>query len=286
MGIEEILAKIGERLEQNTQSSNIPAYNCPKCEDTGWIHYWQDGYSFSKACSCQRTKRAESLLKNSGLDSTVNTQTFTNFATEEDWQKGMKDIAISYGKAYFEALDAGETLPWFFLSGQPGCGKTHICTAICGVMMKKDIPVYYMQWITESRRLRALANDPAFDAMLWQYTDVDILYIDDLFKQPNNRDIDASTAEGKVLFEILNTRYLQNKATIISTEWDLLTDLIPVDDGVFTRVYERSKPFIYNVKRGEDRNFRLGGSRANANSWEQGTSEERPDDDAPRSVGV
>lgn len=262
LSIEEIINRIKENHGQNTTSNPI-SYKCPRCHDLGlWERQRDDGYTEWVKCECQRVREAEQLLERSGLSAEIAEKKFKTFKVETEWQRAMYDTAIEYGKAYFEAKENGGKLPWFFIAGQPGCGKTHICTALCDVMLKKEIPVYYMQWITESRRLRAIVNDPAFDSMLWQYTDIDILYIDDLFKQQGHKDIIVTDAEVKVLFEILNARYIQNKATIISTEWFLEEELMNVDDGTFSRVYERSKGFTVTIGREKDRNYRISGKES------------------------
>ena len=235
-----------------------PEYKCPKCKDLGmWQRIRDDGYSEMVICECQKVRQAERRIKNSGLAEEIRDKTFKNFSTEKDWQKTMKDTAIAYGKAYFEAKENGGKLPWFFIAGNPGSGKTFICTALCGAMLKKGVAVSYMQWVTESRRLRAVVNEPDFDEIIFPFTDVEVLYIDDLFKQRGTQQIDVSNAEAKVLFEILNARYIQNKATIISTEWYLETELMGVDDGTFSRVYERAKGFTVSIERGADKNYRI-----------------------------
>ena len=211
-------------------------------------------------CDCQKIRQAEKRLKDSGLQNEVKEKTFKNFQTETDWQQQMKNTAIAYGKAYFEARDENGKLPWFFVSGNPGCGKTHLCTALCGAMLNRGVAVTYMQWVKESRRLRGMANDSdAFDEALEPFIDVEVLYIDDLFKQQGHRELHVTDAEAKVLFEILNNRYIQNKATIISTEWYLETELMEVDDGTFSRVYERAKGFTVSIERGMDKNYRING---------------------------
>lgn len=239
---------------------DLPQYKCPLCRDTGWIECEiANGYTGVKECGCQKVRQAERRIKDSGLADEIKEKTFRNFKTDTEWQKSMKDCAVSYGKAYFKAKETGGKLPWFIISGQPGCGKTFLCTALCGAMLKKGVAVTYMQWVTESRKLRAVVNEPNFDVIIEPFTDVEVLYIDDLFKQRGRQEIDVSNAEAKVLFEILNNRYIQNKATIISTEWYLETDLMGVDDGTFSRVYERAKGFTVSIERGMDKNYRING---------------------------
>ena len=262
--IEEIIQGIKENLTQTTDSSqtlltSMPVFKCEKCHDTGWVFLDEDenGYHSVRECECVKVKAAENRIKASGLADEIKEKTFKRFQVNYPWQKEMYDKAVAYGKAYFKAKESGKKLPWFFIAGNPGCGKTHICTAICGVMLKRGVPVSYMQWVTDSRKLRAVVNEPDFDIMLEPYLEVEILYIDDLFKQPGNRTPNITDAEGKVLFEIVNGRYVRNKATIISTEWYLDSELMQLDDGTFSRVYERAKDFRFAVPRDKSVNQRM-----------------------------
>lgn len=212
-------------------------------------------------CECQKIRAAEQRIKKSGLAEEIKEKTFKNFQTDTEWQRNLKDTAIAYGEAYFEAKKNGSKMPWFFVSGEPGSGKTHICTALCGAFLKREVSVVYMQWITDSRRLRALVNDAeAFDEEIQPFLDTDVLYIDDLFKQPSHSELRATDAEGKVIFELLNRRMMLNKSTIISTEWYLEDELMAFDAGTFSRAYMLSKGFTVNIERGMDKNYRLNGS--------------------------
>ena len=65
------------------------------------------------------------------------------------------------------------------------------------------------------------------------------------------------TGNIKIAFSILNARYLMNKPTIISSEWDLINQLLPADEGVFSRVYERCKRYRVMIPRNAGNNFRL-----------------------------
>lgn len=236
-----------------------PQYRCEKCHDMG---LWEPEYGKGWVpCECQKIREAESRIEKSGLAGEIQEKTFKNFKTDSDWQRMMKEKAIAYGKAYFEVKESGGKYPWFFIAGQPGCGKTHLCTAICGAMLARNVPVIYMQWVTESRRLRGHVNDPEmFDELAEPFLNVDVLYIDDLFKQPSHRELNVTDAEGRVLFEILNRRLIQNKATIISTEWYLETELMKFDDGVFSRVHQLGRDFILSIERDMSKNYRIQGA--------------------------
>lgn len=222
-----------------------------------WEPEWGKGWV---VCDCQKVRAAERRIKQSGLEKEIAEKTFKNFSTETDWQKKLKETAIAYGEAYFEAKKNGDKIPWFFVSGEPGSGKTHICTALCGAFLKREVSVVYMQWVTDSRRLRSLVNDAeAFDAEVQPFIDADVLYIDDLFKQPSHSELRVTDAEGRVIFEILNRRMMENKATIVSTEWYLEDELMAFDAGTFSRAYMLAKNFTVSIERGMDKNYRLKG---------------------------
>lgn len=148
-------------------------------------------------------------------------------------------------------------MPWLYVGGNPGSGKTHICTAVCGELLKHNIGVKYMQWLDEARKLKAGVNDEDFEDSVSGYTAVSVLYIDDLLKQKYSPDPTFTEADIKIAFTILNARYIMNKPTIISSEWSLLDHLLPADEGVFSRVYERCKGYTVTVDRNPQNNYRL-----------------------------
>lgn len=240
------------------QEIEFPKYKCERCHDMGM---WEPEYGKGWVpCDCQKIRASERRIERSGLAKEIQEKTFKNFRVDTEWQRNLKDTAIAYGEAYFEAKKTGGKIPWFFVSGEPGSGKTHICTALCGAFLKREVSVVYMQWVTDSRRLRALVNDvDAFEEEIQPFLETDVLYIDDLFKQPSHSELRATDAEGKVVFDLLNRRMMLNKATIISTEWYLEDELMAFDAGTFSRAYMLAKGFTVNIERGMDKNYRLKG---------------------------
>lgn len=245
------------RRSQTTASCQTTTYKCELCKDTGWIQVEiAPGYTGVKECSCVKARKAEAAIRRSGLADVMNEQTFDAFVTETPMQKKIKEKAIAYRDAILQSTESGKR-PWFYIGGNPGSGKTHICTAICGDLLQSNIEVVYMQWLREARRLKTFINDPDFDESVYKYTDCSVLYIDDLFKQSYGSRPDITEADIKLAFTILNDRYLQNKATIISSEWSLIKQLIPTDEGVFSRVYERCKEYTLNIPRNPENNYRM-----------------------------
>lgn len=246
-----------ERFGVTIPSSSEPVapakYKCEKCKDSGWIDV---GNNTVRRCPCFKAREAERLLEASGLSDVIGKQTFEAFRAETQTQKRIKETAERYLKDLTEAKDSPRK-PWLYIGGNPGCGKTHICTAVCGELLKRNIGVKYMQWLDEARRLKAYVNEPDFEEEVADYISVSVLYIDDLLKQKYTDDPSFTEADIKIAFTILNGRYLLNKPTIISTEWDLLDQLLPADEGVFSRVYERCKGYTLNIERNPENNYRL-----------------------------
>ena len=61
------------------------------------------------------------------------------------------------------ALDfLSERQAWFFVGGQSGCGKTHICTALVGGFIKLGFSVRYLVWQEDSARLKAAILDGSY----------------------------------------------------------------------------------------------------------------------------
>ena len=196
----------------------------------------------------------------SGLADFVDRQTFDSFTVKTDLQQMMKDTARRYLNEILER--AGKRMdrnPWLYIGGNPGCGKTHICTAVCGELMKHNIDVRYMQWVLDARYMKYLNDPEEFDREIRQFITPSVLYIDDFLKQkyvPNPRFTDADI---KIAFAILDERYYLNKPTIISSEWDLTEQLMDADEAIFSRVYERSKGYTLAIDRKRSSNYRITG---------------------------
>ena len=232
-------------------------YKCALCQDTGWIRCEvAPGYSGVRECGCVKARKAAALLKKSGLAEALEQQTFDSFSVSTDMQEQIKSTARRYLNSLFSMPSDSPRKPWLYIGGNPGSGKTHICTAVCGELLKANVEVVYMQWLSEARRLKAYVNEPDFEGMLDRFVDCDVLYIDDLFKQTYRGTPILTDADVRIAFTVFNERYLQDKPTIISSEWSL-ESLLDADEGVFSRIYERCKGYTVTVPREIQHNFRL-----------------------------
>lgn len=230
-------------------------YHCNICRNKGYVIKLvedEDG-SFHQVCSdckCVEIRNSIMRMKRSGLKDIIKDYTFDKFEDPEPWQKAIKGAAAEY---------AQNPEGWFFLGGQSGSGKTHLCTAICREFLLAGRRVRYMLWRDDIVRIKgAVTDSEEYSKLIDQFKTVDVLYIDDLFKTGKTADNTIQKPTGadiNVAFEIINYRYNNPKLlTIISSE---LTEdeLIDIDEAIGGRIYERAKAFTIGKSR--DRNYRL-----------------------------
>lgn len=184
-------------------------------------------------------------LKRSGLLEVLQRYTLENWKEREPWQKRLADMVRKYA-----AAPEG----WFFLAGRPGTGKTHLCTALCGLLLDKGYEVKYVLWRDLCVRAKAVVNDEAaYKELVDPLKQVKVLYLDDLFKTGKGQS--PTTGDVNLAFEILNNRYNSTEQiTILSSELSV-ESLLSIDEGVGSRIYERSKDHYADLSQRE--NWRL-----------------------------
>lgn len=257
-----------EKEQRNADSYNqeegdlnkYDGYDCPICKNKGWIADIQFGFGYwsevRRPCKCQKTRQTIRRLQRSGLKNIVHDYTFDKYEDRELWQQAIKKAAIRFCE--------DEQNNTFFIGGQSGAGKTHICTAIAVKYIKKGKEVRYVLWRDEIDRIKAVVNDSEkYDALMKELKEADVLYIDDLFKDgyEDGKYKVPSAADIKRAFEIINYRYINpNLVTIISSE-RTLSELNEIDEAIAGRIAERARAAGYclNLKRDKSRNYRMKG---------------------------
>lgn len=216
--------------------------NCTKCNNTGWIIYNdKDGYETAKQCECVKQRQSLARLERSGLGGLLDKYTFDRYKADFPFQKEL----LTKAKNYLNEKDK-----WFVVLGQSGAGKSMICTAICGELLKKH-EVRFMSWLTESVKLKQNVNNAeVYEPLMEDYKNCEILYIDDFFKNEN-----LSSADLRIANDIINYRCVANKQTLISSE-RLVKDLIEIDQAIIGRMVEMSEEYVTEII-GAEKNYRL-----------------------------
>lgn len=233
-------------------------YDCKKCRNKGWIMsavQLENGTwsTESRHCKCMKVRTAIKRMQKSGLKNIIKDYTFPKFEAAEAWQQTIKDAAMQYAK---------NPEGWFFIGGQSGAGKTHICTAICREFLMEGKEVKYMLWRDDVVKLKnAVTELEQYESLVEKYKRVEVLYIDDLFKTGTAADGTQQRPTGadiNVAFEILNFRYNDPKLlTVISSECTI-DSIIDIDEATGGRIFEKAK-HAFSLKPDRRRNYRLRG---------------------------
>ena len=242
MPLTELQTKVEENKVEsfNAEEGSLTGFDCKLCKNKGYIAHVRDGQMIVSECQCMNRRRLTRNLERSGLSSLLDDYTFANYKTEKEWQKNAKNKAIDF---------AEHPSGWFVITGTPGTGKTHLCTAICSSLLDRGKVVKYMLWRDDAPRLKACVNErDVYEAQMNEYKDADVLYIDDFWKG------NITEADINLSFELLNSRYNdRGKITIISGEKDI-EQILEIDEAIGSRIYEKSK--VYLIKTPAE-NYRL-----------------------------
>lgn len=191
-------------------------YICEKCKDTGYIE--------NKKCSCFKQKLIDKFYQQSNLRDILRKENFDMFdislySTEKykdeliSPRKNMEEILISCinFSQNFDTINDN-----LFFYGNSGLGKTFLSNCIAKELLDKGKVVIYQT----SSNLIQILREARFDEnisrdRIEEINTCDLLIIDDLGTEPNTP---YSQSE---LFNIINTRILQGKKMIISTNFSL-----------------------------------------------------------------
>lgn len=231
------------------QLNAIDGYDCPICKNKGVLmKLSEDGREVSYFCRCKNTRDTLLRARRSGLGNILTDYTFDKFIVSEEWQADLKNAA--------QAFVQDENARCFYLGGQVGAGKTHLCTAICAQYIKKGYETKYMLWNEEAKKLKALITDNAeYQKLMSCYKNADVLYIDDFLKTKKGES--PTTADINVAFEIINSRYInRDKITIISSE-KTLREVLQYDEATSSRIYQCAGEYKFSIDADINKNYRL-----------------------------
>lgn len=229
-------------------------YNCDKCKNKGLIYFLQKSEFTQRRemavrnCECMRIRSTLQRAKASGLNNILSDYTFAKYETTEEWQKDIKT------KAQMFCND--EAAKWFYIGGQTGAGKSHICTAIAGHYIKQGNDCKYMLWRDDAVKLKQLVNEyKEYQTMIAEFKSATVLYIDDLFKSQNGAE--PTKADINLAFELLNNRLMdKSKITIISSEFPIL-EALQFDEATIGRVYKNAGQYKIEIPKDIRKNYRL-----------------------------
>lgn len=225
-------------------------YNCQKCNNRGYIFKLdKNGYECQAECECMAVRRNLRAMQKSGLGDVLAGCTFEKYETTEEWQKLIKQKA--------ETFCVDDAAKWFYIGGQVGIGKSHLCSAIARHYVHSGKSVKYMVWTEESKKLKASVNDYLYQELIDEYKNVEVLYIDDFLKVKQGEK--PTPADISLAFEIINHRMLNKDAiTIISSE-KTINELLEYDEATMSRIYQKTGKYRISIGKDQSKNYRLKG---------------------------
>ena len=217
---------VNEIINRCKAKAHKTNYKCSVCKDTGYIIIEQPTYQpVIKECSCRNKERLKQEWLESGFNITCNDLTLNKFQDD-------RNNSISF-------------------LGEPGTGKTHICIGISLELLKKGFkPIYFPYRDVIDTMIDLRVNDKTkYETKLNKYQKCNILFLDDLFKGG------YTEAEIKLIFKIINYRYINKLPIIVSSE-HISSKLLEIDRAIGSRIIEMSKNRILDIA-GEEYNQRL-----------------------------
>lgn len=230
--------KLRRETKTSQESSDRTSQNCPKCNDTGVIStnevHESESYTYKdkpmkyfaasvKTCECHYAKMNEKYAAN---------VTFSKTSKEHTFKTAIIDAynrdAMEAGASFIRNIDAHrEEGTWIYIYGDPtltasknmsayGTGKTYLMQCIANALAYRNIPAIYVAEETlfgEIKSTYQKKSEESEQDVLRRYYTIPILMIDDLFSA-NYTD----WSEGK-LYSILDSRYNENKITIITSNY-------------------------------------------------------------------
>lgn len=187
-------------------------------------------------------------MQNDGLANLqeIKGYSFENYQTKNQWQKDILNGAKRF-------VSDPERL-WFYIGGETGAGKTHICTSIVFGLASKGLTSKYISWTNFMALLRNDLNNAGERINIVKKQP--ILYIDDFFKTGKNFEVEkVRDYDSEIARDILWYRYDKNLPTIISTEVTL-QELSRINDALVGRINENAKGYVFQPL-GKDKNWRM-----------------------------
>lgn len=236
--INDINDKINKALKRNGYSLDMfkPKYECEMCKDTGYVQ--------EKQCSCLKQKVINVAYKQCNVlrleDENFETFDTCFYSCKPDDKYGMKksplenieyikDISLKFSK---NLLNKDQKNLLFI--GGTGLGKTFLSNCIAQEVIKNGFTAIYqtapiLMDIIVQYKLSYGKNESSKEKYD-QIFDADLLIIDDLGTETMNN------IKFTELFNIINTRLLNNKKMIISTNLTIEKLYEVYDERVVSRL--------------------------------------------------
>jgi DNA replication protein DnaC len=220
-----VQSRVSETLSKRPSVIKAPADVCPLCDGTGWKTVTAAPTSPSgrsndrrvTRCDCQLRARAQTLLTGARIPKRYEHCELTSFTTDFPGAHGSLALAHLTASRFAEEYDPRDGTGLLII-GKIGTGKTHLAVGIIKeLILNKGISCLFYDYRELLKQIQnsynATVQTTELD-VLRPVFDTDILVLDELGAvKPTEWVWDTVSL-------ILNTRYNDNRTTIITTNFE------------------------------------------------------------------
>ncbi|SMP58637.1 ATP-binding protein [Anoxynatronum buryatiense] len=220
-----------------TEADFQPHWSCAHCQDRGIL-------KSGKHCSCFKQQLINQAYQMSNLAGILAKENFKTFRIDLFSEKEIPEEGLSPRDNMLQVLQECEGFVFNFdepneknllFYGPTGLGKTFMANCIAKALLDREKVVIYQ---TAIKLIHLLENHqfgregtPQDSQVLTRLFDCDLLIIDDLGTELTN------TFTNGQLFQIINTRHLEGKKTLISTNLPPGELMVRYDDRICSRLF-------------------------------------------------
>jgi DNA replication protein DnaC len=182
-----------------------------------------------------RQARIEARLNASGIPLAFRGRTFDNFLVEGAEMQHAVDVVREFALNFWSKHSKQGS--FLVLGGVTGTGKSHLALAAAQQVMARGTAMY-MDAMDLIRRVRGTwrrDSDKSEEEMIGLLGSIDLLIIDEVGVQRGTDD------EQMIVFDVLNRRYRDNRATILLTNLDGRAFTEFMGPRVMSRLSERAQ---------------------------------------------
>lgn len=193
-------------------------------------------YSFHVMCECEekqeqiakeklenldKMRKIEKLKLLSLIGERYKAVTFSNSKTGIN---SSFDTAFNRCKKYCELYE--KTVKngcGIYLFGNKGVGKTHLTACMANFLLSKCVPVLFTNLFEISKAVKSTFNRESSQTeqiLIQKFSNIDVLFFDDLGTEIFTKTSGETWLQG-LLFDLINKRYNNQKATIFSSNYSL-----------------------------------------------------------------
>ncbi|MEW6558389.1 MAG: ATP-binding protein [Elusimicrobiota bacterium] len=238
----------GGEIEYRWVEANTPLANIWQIKESSWCELGcmtclenKNRIKLEQEEKRRFDEKVRRLITDSAIKKRFLNKSFENYElTEGQGQEKVFKIAKEFADNFKYHLEQGT---WLCFLGNPGTGKSHLCSAIIQEVCKQGYSAVFtktyrlLQSIKECWRRDAQKTE---SEVISELEKIDLLCIDELFSQF------ISEVDKNLLFLILDTKYESKKTVIMASNESFRNFEELLGEKMIDRIYECGKFICFN----------------------------------------